>query len=338
MKDNGRVTPNSKFFGGIMGNKTKVYLVICCFGAVLLANSCASNQIIKEEKAEVKTATPVSESKTAAVPKKTEEIVKAQKEEPTPAAEATIEIKKEATVEKTAKAEPTAELSKSKKKKQSTTVVEKKSLTNNEQVDALIDRMNKAQSDIVATKANLTIKTIYSSSAPQVVKGTAIVKKKDKFNVHYTEPQEQRIVSNGRTIWVYTPAMQQVIKQTVESANVDAKLYTDMGSSIAHFARHSRTTLTEDDTDYTITMVPEKDKGIMYDEITARIDKKTLNPVFMGLKYEGAATEVTFTDTVNYTEASSEGVPELAAKNFTFVKPEGVEEIEAADLMQGLTK
>jgi hypothetical protein len=85
-------------------------------------------------------------------------------------------------------------------------------------------------------------------------------------------------------------------------------------------------------------MVPEKDKGIMYDEITARIDKKTLNPVFMGLKYEGAATEVTFTDTVNYTEVSAENVPELAAKNFTFVKPEGVEEIEAADLMQGLTK
>ena len=336
-----------------MVSNLKVYMVILCFAAAVFISSCASSQVIKEEKAEPK-AEPkaeavVSESKTPVEQKKTEKTLKTQKEAK-PTVEATVEIKKEATVEKTVKEEPTAVKAEekeepkkivktpSKPKSKKTPVAAKKSLTGNEEVDNLIDRMNEAQADVWATKAVIMIKTLYSGASPQVVKGTAIIKKKDKFRVNYTEPQEQLMVSNGKVIWVYTPAMQQVIKQTVESANVDAKMYTDMGSSIAHFARHSKTTLTEDEVNYNLVMVPEKGKGIMYDEITARIDKKTLIPVFMGLKYEGAATEVTFTDTVNYTQEEADKEPELLNKNFNFVKPEGVEEIEAAELMQGLTK
>lgn len=335
-----------------MGNRIKACLVVICFGALIFICSCASNQVIKEEKAEVKTETVVSENKIPVIQKKAEETVKKLKEEVKPVVEATIEVKKEESTVKKVITEAEAvkpkeketvkkyskKVSKAKAKKTQTPVVVKKSLTGNDQVDSLIEKMNQAQSDKEATKSDIMIKTIYSGASPQVVKGTAVIKKKNKFKVHYTEPQEQLMISDGKTIWVYTPAMQQVIKQSVESANVDAKLYTDMGKSIAHFAGHSKTTLTEDELYYNLVMVPEKDKGIMYDEITARIDKKTLIPVFMGLKYEGAATEVTFTNTVNYTEAEMENVPELSNKNFTFVKPEGVEEIEAAELMQGLTK
>src|ERR1035437_2667108 len=335
-----------------MYSKIKVYAVIACFGAAFLACSCASNQVIKEEKAEVKTEAVVSGGKTPVGRIKTEGAVKVQKEEAKPKVEATVEIKKEESDKEKRQAEPAAvkpkeketakrsaiTASRTKAKKTPGTAAVKKSLTGNEQVDALIDRMNEAQADKAATKADMMIKTIYSGASPQIVKGTAVIKKKDKFRVHYTEPQEQFIISNGKTIWVYTPAMQQVIQQTVKSANVDVKLYTDMGNSIAHFARHSKAALTEDDMSYNLVMLPEKDKNIMYDEITARIDKKTLVPVFMGFKYEGAATEVTFTDIVNYTEAEAKNAPELADKNFTFIKPADVEEIEAADLMQGLTK
>lgn len=327
-----------------MVNNIKVYLAAACLSAVLLASSCVTTPVVKED-VEAK-ATVVSESKTPVDVKTPDEPVKIQKAEATPTPEPTVEIKKEeptmeAAVVPTAvktKVVPKKTVKPTVKPKKTPSAVVKKSATGNEQVDSLIDRMNETKADKIATKASLTIKTIYAGASPQVVKGTAVIKKKDKFNIHYTEPQEQMIISNGKTIWVYTPAMQQVIKQTVESANVDAKLYTDMGNSIAYFARNSKTTMAEDDVNYNLVMVPVKDKGIMYDEITARIDKKTLDPVFMGLKYEGAATEVTFADTVNYTEAQAETVPELLNKNFTFTAPEGVEVIEAEELMQGLTK
>jgi len=198
--------------------------------------------------------------------------------------------------------------------------------------------MNIVQADKVATKADIMIKTIYPNATPQVVKGTAIIKKAEKFNVHYTEPQEQIVVSNGIDIWIYTPAMQQVIKQTVESANVDAKLYTDMGNSIAHFVKNSKTELSEDEGAYTLFMIPKKEKGIMYDEIKATIDKSNFIPVFMSLKYEGTVTEMTFTNIKSFTKLEVANVLELADDSFTFVKPKGVEEIEAADLMKGVGK
>lgn len=332
-----------------MINKIKVYMTALCICASFLASSCVTTQGVKDEKVQVQaTATVVSESKTPVEVKKPDVTIKTQKAEATPTIEPTVEIKKEeatkeatvvpAATEVKTKIEPKKTVKPVVKAKKTPVAALKKSATGDEQVDSLIDRMNEAKSDKIATKALLTIKTIYAGASPQVVKGTAVIKKKDKFKIHYTEPQEQIIISDGKTIWVYTPAMQQVIKQTVESANVDAKLYTDMGNSIAYFARNSKTTLTEDDVNYNLVMAPSKDKGIMYDEITARIDKKTLDPVFMGLKYEGAATEVTFTDTVNYTEAQAEGIAELMNKNFNFTAPEGVEVIEAAELMQGLTK
>lgn len=279
--------------------RIKTFLVITCFGAAFFAFSCVSSQIEKEVSTEIKAQVVKTDSTTVKVKKKEET--------------QNNEIK----------------VSKTKVKK---------FLTENEQIDRLIEKMNKAQSDKVATKADIMIKTIFPKATPQVVKGTAIIKKAEKFNVHYTEPQEQLIVSNGINIWIYTPVMQQVIKQTVESANVDAKLYTDMGSSIAHFAKNSKTVLFEDELSYSLIMIPEKRKGIIYDEIKATIDKKSFVPIFMSLKYEGTVTEMTFTNIKNYTKQEAENVAELADNSFTFVKPDGTEEIEGADLMKGVEK
>jgi outer membrane lipoprotein carrier protein len=41
-------------------------------------------------------------------------------------------------------------------------------------------------------------------------KGTVYVKKGGKLRWEYTEPTQQEIVSDGKTLWVYTPTLQQV--------------------------------------------------------------------------------------------------------------------------------
>lgn len=41
-------------------------------------------------------------------------------------------------------------------------------------------------------------------------KGTVYVRKGGKLRWEYTEPTQQEIVSDGKTLWVYTPALQQV--------------------------------------------------------------------------------------------------------------------------------
>jgi outer membrane lipoprotein carrier protein len=209
----------------------------------------------------------------------------------------------------------------------------------------LVDDIKAADKNFYATKTNITLKTTYTQAqasgaaqAPQVAKGAEIIEKKDKFRVHYTEPTEQIMVSDGKTIWIYTPELKQVMKQSMEGADMNAKVFTDMGNSIARYVKNSKTTLTSDDNTYSLDMVPLKDSGLNYEEVTAKIDKKSMEPVYLSMKYDGALMEVTFEDTVNYTKAQAAKEPSLSSKNFSFKAPEGTEEIDAASLTGSMQK
>jgi outer membrane lipoprotein carrier protein len=212
-------------------------------------------------------------------------------------------------------------------------------------VTKLVDEIKAADKNFYATKTKITLKTTYTQAqasgaaqAPQIAKGEAIIEKKDKFSVHYTEPTEQIMVSDGKTIWIYTPELKQVMKQSMEGADMNTKVFTDMGNSIARYVKNSRTTLTSDKNIYSLDMVPLKESGLNYQEITAKIDKKTMEPVYLSMKYDGALMEVTFEDTINYTKAQAAKEPSLLAKNFIFKAPEGTEEIDAASLTDGMQK
>jgi len=171
---------------------------------------------------------------------------------------------------------------------------------------------------------------------PQVIKGDAVIKKKDKFRVHYTEPNEQIMISDGKTIYVYTPSLNQAIKQSVASANANTKFYTDFSSSLNHYVKNSSTEVTEDDSSYTFSMVPENKKELDYDSIAVKVSKKDLMPYSMTMKVQGTVSEVEFSETVNYTADEAADNADLADKNFEFKAPDGVEVIDSAELMQGV--
>jgi outer membrane lipoprotein carrier protein len=169
----------------------------------------------------------------------------------------------------------------------------------------------------------------------QEVTGTVAIRKPDKFRVNYEKPQVQTFVSNGKSLWVYTPSLNQVIKQDIKKANLDTHFYIEFETSIDYYARRSKNTLTENESDYIIKMKP-KSEETGYEEIVAKIDKKTLALISMTMKYEGIEVEVKFTDIKGYNSDDVGKQTELKLSSFEFKVPEGAEEIEASNMIEGM--
>jgi outer membrane lipoprotein carrier protein len=253
----------------------------------------------------------------------------------TPALTAAVPVN--VTVTGTPKEAPTAAVQAKKKKTKGSKSVKTpvvKALS--DRVTDLLEKIKKAQAGVTATKTKIKITTYAEGGEPQVIKGDAVIKKKDKFRVHYTEPNEQIMISDGKTIYVYTPSLNQAIKQSVASANANTKFYTDFSSSLNHYVKNSSTEVTEDDSSYTFSMVPENKKELDYDSIAVKVSKKDLMPYSMTMKVQGTVSEVEFSETVNYTADEAADNADLADKNFEFKAPDGVEVIDSAELMQGV--
>lgn len=203
-----------------------------------------------------------------------------------------------------------------------------------QKINSLVADVKAKQAGRKAMMCDIVIKTSYAGTmGGQEVKGKVYIKKKDKFKVHYTEPTEQFLISNGVTMWVYTPGLKQVIKQAAKDAAFDTNFYIEIENSIEFFVKNSKTVMEENDTTYTLLMTPKDRKKLDFEEISVKIRKEGLVPEFIGMKYDGSLSEVVFSNVQNFTAAETAAVAELSNANFEFKTPEGVEEIDAADLM-----
>lgn len=203
-----------------------------------------------------------------------------------------------------------------------------------QKINELVAKVKAKQAGRKSMKCDIVIKTSYGSAGtPQEVKGTVTIKKKDKFKVHYTSPTEQFMISNGKSLWVYTPGLKQVIKQAAKDAALDTNFYIEIENSIEYFVKNSKTTLAEDDRIYTLAMTPRDRKKLDFDEITVKIVKADLVPEYMSMKFEGSLMEVLFSNITNFSAEETLKAEDLADKNFNFKTPEGVEEINASDLI-----
>jgi len=210
-----------------------------------------------------------------------------------------------------------------------------------QKINSLVAQVKAKQSGRKGMLCDIVIKTSYAgaaASAAQEVKGRVGIKKKDKFRVHYTEPTEQFLISNSKTMWIYTPGLKQVIKQAAKDAALDTNFYIEIENSIEYFVNNSKTTLEESGTEYTLTMIPKDRKKLDFEEITVKIEKTNLVPEYMSMKYDGSVSEVAFSNVKNYTAEEAAAVDELSDKNFEFKTPDGVEEIEASALIDAATE
>ncbi|MBN2753400.1 MAG: outer membrane lipoprotein carrier protein LolA [Candidatus Goldbacteria bacterium] len=268
------------------------------------------------------------------------------KEEPTQTATLTFTLtavptkaKPSPTSTKEAKTAPTA--TKTAVKKVSTPAVKTKAVSTPVKKEEItlgevIEKIEAAQVKRKAIVMNIDINTKYTDAdTSQRIKGLAYIVKPDKFKVIYSEPTEQQLISDGKTVWVYTPVLSQAIKQDVEQMSFNSKFYIDFESSIAYFSKRSRSTLTVSENFYLIKMIPIKKQEMAFDELTVKVNKETLFPESMKMKYEAMIVESVFSNIKKYSAEKADLLPEFKDSAFTFKAPEGIEIIEASDLMQG---
>lgn len=209
-------------------------------------------------------------------------------------------------------------------------IPQKTPVIDKEKINYVLNKLKVNKNDRVAMYANVVLKTYYAKQEPQVVKGTIIIKKNNKFKIHYIEPTEQYLISNGKTIWIYTPDLKQVIRQNATDTQMGTNFYVELESSIEYYVNQSKTYISEDEKSYTLIMYPVNKKDINFDKMVVKINKEKIVPEYMGMLYQGVVTRVFFYNVRNYTPAQVVKIKELNDSSFEFIVPEGVEEIDAS--------
>ncbi|HRY29493.1 MAG TPA: outer membrane lipoprotein carrier protein LolA [Elusimicrobiota bacterium] len=78
--------------------------------------------------------------------------------------------------------------------------------------DDVLARMKKAESDILTLSFRFTqTADITLTGEKQKISGSAAFRKPDKFRIEHLSPQAQTVVSDGKTLWFYNPARNQVL-------------------------------------------------------------------------------------------------------------------------------
>ncbi len=281
------------------------FFIIFIFIEIIFINNCISNTGNNQ----------ASSDEVILIKKDTTPVENSEKQYPTPTAVAT---------QKTNQETPGTTKSVS----QSTPVMDK------EKISFVLNKLKENQKGRVAMFANVVLKTYYAQQTPQVVKGSIIIKKNDRFKIHYTEPTEQFLISNGKVIWIYTPELKQVIKQNVTESQMGVNFYIELESSIEYYVNQSKTYISEDEKSYMLIMYPKDKKSVNFDKMVVKINKEKIIPEYMGLLYQGVVTRVFFYNVRNYTSKQVVNIKELDDSSFEFIVPAGVEEIDASLLEQ----
>jgi chaperone LolA len=148
--------------------------------------------------------------------------------------------------------------------------------------------------------------------------GTVAILRPGKFDWHYIKPYEQRVVADGKQLWVFDPDLNQVTVKKQDQALGDSPAALLAGSN-------------ELDKRYKLADLPSKD-GIEWVEATpknqdsgfskVRIGFKDAKPVAMELNDNfGQHTQIRFSNPVRN--------PKLDASRFDFVPPKGADVVTA---------
>lgn len=199
-----------------------------------------------------------------------------------------------------------------------------------EKISFVLNKLKENQKSRVAMYSDVVLKTYYANQTPQVVKGDIIIKKNNKFKIHYVEPTEQFLISNGEIVWIYTPELKQVIKQNVEDTQMGTNFYIELEGSIEYYVNQSKTYVSEDEKNYMLIMYPKDKKVLNFDKMVVKISKKKIIPEYVEMLYQEVKTQVFFNNVKNYTMEQVVNIKELSDSSFEFVAPEGVEEIDGS--------
>src|SRR5438132_13310086 len=188
-------------------------------------------------------------------------------------------------------------------------------------LDEVVGDLEGAYSRMTDLRAEFT-QTAFNKSLNQTIpaQGTVYLKKGGKLRWEYTEPTPQAIVSDGKRLWVYTPALNQV-----NVADAPEALAGPAGSFLAGLGRLR----TEFQVRFLNPAQPKDTEGNWALDLTPKQPLPTMTRLILSMdpkswEIRKAVVHDQFENTVTMRFSKmvvNSGLPE---RTFTFVAPKGV--------------
>ncbi|MBF7699570.1 outer membrane lipoprotein chaperone LolA [Acinetobacter pollinis] len=187
-----------------------------------------------------------------------------------------------------------------------------KQLTGLHSFTANFEQSTKATGKVVSQKKGLTAQHLN-----QTFTGTIKVERPGKFFWETTQPSKQTIVTSGKTIWIYDPDLQQVVRQSMSDqvANTPALLLSGNTNSIMQAYKVTQPDQTK--TYYTLT---PKAKDTAFQDLTISFGAQGAPALMILNDSLGQVTTVRFNHV-----AKNVSIP---ASVFNFVPPKGTDIID----------
>ncbi|MFH1823795.1 MAG: outer membrane lipoprotein carrier protein LolA [Candidatus Firestonebacteria bacterium] len=190
----------------------------------------------------------------------------------------------------------------------------------NNLTESMKNKMNSFEADVEQ------VICISDMEDPQKMKGNITFKKPGMMCLDYTEPNKQFVISDGKTIWIYFPAMRQVIVQDIsEVKNKEYFLFQFDLFIDSIKSRFETKLLKEEKMENKETVLVEfipRDEHSEFSKISGLFDKEKWLPIHLSVYYnELSNISITFK---NFKLNS-----EVKTDIFDFKIPEGVEVISS---------
>lgn len=147
--------------------------------------------------------------------------------------------------------------------------------------------------------------------------GTFVLARPNQFRFDYTEPYEQQIISDGKTLWLYDVDLEQVTQQDYSQAVGSTPAALLAGGAQAAMAQEN----------FMLSAEPG-DKGIQWVKATPRQEDGQIRYAKIGFRNDMLAVLVimdNFGQESTLTFSDIEIDPSIPAKTFAFEVPKGVD-------------
>ncbi|QNM98168.1 outer membrane lipoprotein chaperone LolA [Chitinimonas koreensis] len=156
------------------------------------------------------------------------------------------------------------------------------------------------------------------SGKQQQASGQVAIQRPGKFDWQYAKPYEQRVVGDGKQLWVYDPDLNQVTSKRLDRALGDSPAALLAGSNELEKSYTLAERGSRDGLDWIEATPKNRDSG--FDQV--RIGFKNSLPMAMELSDSfGQTTRIRFAGTV--------ANPKLDPARFRFVPPKGADVVSA---------
>jgi outer membrane lipoprotein carrier protein len=183
--------------------------------------------------------------------------------------------------------------------------------------DAGVARMQAFLKDVKTLKADFT-QVVLDANLKQLKQstGTLLIKRPNRFRWDYAKPDPETVVADGRHLWLYDVALQQVTVKPLGATLAASPAVLLAGSN-------------DVDKGFTVTDQGEKD-GLAWVALTPKAKDSDFDSVRLGFKGEDVA-EMDLKDNLgNTTRISFDHIqrnPEISDESFRFVPPAGADVI-----------